>query len=212
MTMLKLYSVRRTERILEEYTPWIETVSRRYGLSAAWIKAVLRKEIAEIDLLDPVADLLVRLNWALARLRLPHGSRRSILNKRDSSVGYAQIFAYVAIDAANYALDRGLDDAAGLKLPEGRRPDGKNGDDLRAMWRRLSQDRKYNIQMAALNLISAAEETNGHADFARYTPEEMQRALTRYNANTRQITAYGREVYGYCRMYEESAERAEAAP
>lgn len=41
--------------------------------------------------------------------------------------------------------------------------------------------------MSALNLISAAEEMNGHTDSARYTPEEFQRAFTRYNANTDRI-------------------------
>ncbi|MBO4913719.1 MAG: hypothetical protein J5449_00805, partial [Oscillospiraceae bacterium] len=167
-------------------------------------KAVLRKETADIDLLDPVADSLVRFYWL--RRRLFGGGaakRRGILSKRDSSTGYAQIFAYVAINAANYALDRGLDDAAGLALPEDRRLDRTNEDDLRTMWYRLKRDSEFNIQMGALNLIFAADEMNGHTDFARYTPDEFQRAFTRYNANTDRITAYGKEVYGYYLKYKE---------
>ncbi len=201
--MIKLYSEKKTERILAAYADWIETVCERYAVPSAMVKAVLRKEIAEIDLLDPVADLLVRLYWLRRRLfgRGVAAKRRGILGKRDSSTGYAQIFAYVAVNAANYALDRGLDDAAGLGLPEDRRPDGANENDLRAMWLRLKRDRKFNIQMGALNLISAAEEMNGHTDFARCTPEELQRAFTRYNAGTDRVTAYGKEVYGYYLMY-----------
>ncbi len=202
--MIRLYSAKKTERILAGYGDWIETVSERYSIPSAMIKAVLRKEIADIDLLDPVADLLVRLYWL--RRRLFGGGaarRRGILGKRDSSTGYAQIFAYVAINAANYAMDRGLDDAAGLGLPEGRRPDRANEDDLCAMWYRLARDRRFNIRMAALNLVSAAEEMNGHTDFARFTPEEFQRTFTRYNANTDHITAYGREVYDCYLRYKE---------
>ena len=200
--MIKLYSTKKTERILAEYADWIETVSERYAIPSAMIKAVLRKEIADIDLLDPVADSLVRFYWL--RRRLFGGGaakRRGILGKRDSSTGYAQIFAYVASNAAGYALDRGLDNAAGLGLPEDRRPDRTNEDDLRAMWYRLKRDRKFNIQMGALNLLSAADEMNGHTDFARYTPDEFQRAFTRYNANTDRITAYGKEVYDYYLKY-----------
>ena len=69
------------------------------------------------------------------------------------------------------------------------------------MWRRLSSDVKYNIRLSALNLIAAAEEMNGHTDFARYTKEELELAFTRYNANVRYVTAYGREVYGYYLRY-----------
>ena len=214
--MIKLYSAKKTERILAEYGDWIETVSERYAIPSAMIKAVLRKEIADIDLLDPVADSLVRCYWLRRRLFGDGAAkRRGILGKRDSSTGCAQIFAYVAINAANYALDRGLDDAAGLGLPEDRRLDRTNEDDLCAMWYRLKRDRKFNIQMGALNLISAADEMNGHTDFARCTPEELQRAFTRYNANTDRITAYGKEVYGYYLEYtalsNESEDREKAA-
>ena len=200
--MIKLYSVKKTERILAEYDGWIETVSKRYAIPSTMIKAVLRKEIADIDLLDPAADLLVRLCYLRRRL-FGRGTvkRRGILGKRDSSTGYAQIFAYVAINAANYALEYGLDDAAGLGLPEDRRLDGTNEDDLHAMWLRLKRDSRFNIQMGALNLISAAEEMNGHTNFARYTPEELQRTFTRYNAKTDHVTAYGKEVYGYYLKY-----------
>ena len=63
------------------------------------------------------------------------------------------------------------------------------------MWR--SKDRKANIALASLNLISAAEEMNGHIDFDRYSEEEIKRTFTRYNANVRYITKYSKETYGY---------------
>ena len=36
---------------------------------------------------------------------------------------------------------------------------------------------------------------NGHTDFARYTPEEIQRTFTRYNANVRYATPYGERAF-----------------
>ena len=69
------------------------------------------------------------------------------------------------------------------------------------MWRRLQRDRRLNIRTATLNLISAAEEMNGHTDFSRYTPEEYERMFTRYNANTRTVTPYGKETYRYFLKY-----------
>ena len=217
--MLRLYSGKRTARILARYAGWIAELSRRFGLPEAWIKAVLRREIEEIDLLDLAADALVRLYWLrwrlrrlLCRLHLCRRAeprpRRGPLGKRDSSTGYAQIFAAVAIDAANYALERGLEDAAGLGLPEGRRPDRERSEDLCAMWRRLARDPRFNIRMGALNMLAAAEEMNGHTDIARYGPEELQRAFTRYNAKVDRITDYGRRVYAYYLDYSQAPDGA----
>ena len=209
--MLKLYGVKKTERLIREYSPWIETVSARYGIPAACMKAVLRQEIADIDLFDPLADALVWFNWLRYDLRrfFRRGSvrngepprRRGIFGKNDSSTGFAQIFAFVAINAANFALERGLDGEEALGLARGERPRPDSYGDRERMWRRLLRDRKYNIRMGTLNLIAAGEEVNGHTDFARYTPEEFKKMFTRYNANTRSITPYGEKVYGYYRQY-----------
>ena len=207
--MIRLYSAARAEKIIEEYTPWIDTVAERYSIPAACVKAVLRKEIVDIDLFDPLADTLVALNWLRYDLRraLRRGgtetpvSRKGILGKLDSSTGYAQIFASTAIGAIHYALEHGLEGEEELGFSPGERPDGNSARDREKMWRRLQRDRRLNIQTAALNLISAAEEVNGHTDFSRYTPEEYERMFTRYNANTRTVTPYGKETYRYFLKY-----------
>ena len=199
--VLRLYSVKKTEKIIRAYSPWIEELSARYGIPAACIKAMLRKEVADIDILDPIADTLVWLNYlrddvrqALYRRGLvkTETSRRrnGALGKRDSSTGWAQIFAFVAVNAGNYALEHGLDTADVLGLPASRE----------SMWRRLRRDKKFNLRMGALNLLAAGEVVNGHTDFSRYTSEDYMRMFTRYNADTRTITPYGREVY---RFYEQ---------
>ena len=210
--MLRLYGVKKAEKLVAEYSPWIEAIAARYGIPAACMKAVLRKEIGDIDILDPLADVLVRFYWlrcdlhrtlfrlGLVKSRDPRAGGH-FFGKSDSSTGYAQIFARVAVSAAQYALSRHLEVEEDL-APS---PDGRfTGDSLRdreQMWRALRRDKKYNIRMGMLNLIAAGEEVNGHTDFARYTPEEYKKMFTRYNANTRAITPYGEEVYQYYQQY-----------
>ena len=205
--MLRLYGVKKAEKLVAEYSPWVEAIAARYGIPAACMKAVLRKEIGDIDLFDPLADTLVALNWRrfdLCRLfsktYAPRKSR-GVFAKTDSSTGYAQIFAWVAIDAMNFALSHGLEGEEGLGLMPGERLSKDSARDRERMWRRLGRDKKFNIRMGMLNLIAAGEEVNGHTDFERYTPEEYKKMFTRYNANTRAITPYGEEVYQYYQQY-----------
>ena len=41
-----------------------------------------------------------------------------------------------------------------------------------------------------------------------FSPEEMKKVFSRYNANTRKITAYGEEVYNYYLCYGRREENA----
>ncbi len=189
--MLRLYGPKAAERIVERCAPTIEAVSTRYALPAAFIRALLYTELVRIDVLDLAADLLVRLN----RCR-PGG----LFGKRDSSTGCGQIFGFVAINAANFAVDRGLTSYAALGLPE-RRLDPENPADLFLMWDRLNRDPAFNIELSALNLLAAADEVTGRTDYSAFTPEEIRRVYTRYNGTSKQITPYGEEAYGHYLRY-----------
>ena len=210
--MFRLYSPAKAEKIVSRHAPELREMSRQYGIPAAYIMAVLRKEIAEIDIFDPLADLAVRFYWlrytlrrGLKRLGLVRRAepllRRGPFGKHDSSTGFGQIFAFVGINAINFALDRGLDTPEGLGVPKDRRLSPGDPEDLQAIWRRLLRDRRFNARLSILNLVSCGQEMNGGTDFARYSPEEVQRTLTRYNANVRTVTAYGRETYRYYLRY-----------
>ncbi len=212
--MFRLYGPARAERIVSQHEAELREWSHRYGIPAAYIMAVLRKEIAGIDIFDPLADLAVWFYWlryslrrGLKKLGLVRNAeplfRRGPFGKHDSSTGFGQIFAWVGINAVNYALDRGLDTPEGLGVPADRRLSPHDPEDLRSVWKRLLRDRSFNARLSILNLVSCAEEMNGSTDFARYTPEAIQRTLTRYNADVRTVTAYGRETYRYYLAYTE---------
>ena len=60
---------------------------------------------------------------------------------------------------------------------------------------------RANIEIAALNLLSCAEEMTGRIDFDSYTPDDLKHIFTRYNQNTGMITEYGNIAYQYYTDY-----------
>ena len=112
-------------------------------------------------------------------------------------MGWTQIYGFVAIDALNYAVGRGIVRQDELGLDADRHFDKNNDDDLRFIWTRLRRDRVFNMEMCALNLLCAADEMTGKTDFAAMSPDEIKLALTRYNGKLREISPYAEETYGY---------------
>ena len=202
--MFKLYTKGRAERIIVRYDGLIREIEADYGLPAPALQAVLYKEITGIDLADLLADAAVSLYWRRVRLRsllrrwgwlrrlssLP----RPLLGKRDSSTGYGQVYAATALASLHFAEEQGLVSCAALGLP----PPLAVSEDPAALgdvWRRLYRDRAFNLRAAALTLLAAAEEMAGSLDWSSFSPETLQLVFTRYNANTRRVTQYGKEVY-----------------
>ena len=178
--MMKLFGRQRVEEIIRKYDAWIDQVAVRYKIPANMIRVILYQELTRLDIFDPLVDLIVRLR---------------IFRKKDSSTGYAQVFGYVGLNAVNFAVSRGLTsyEALGIKSDHPLRTDSK--EDVFLVWKLLNEDPKANIEIAALNLIAAAEELTGKIDFSTFSPDEIARIFSRYNARTKGITAYGREAY-----------------
>ena len=195
--LFRIYSPGRTEKIIREMEPAIRKAAQEYGVPEACLKAIMFRETKEIDLFDLAVDLVVRSK---------HLSR--LLHRRDSSTGYMQIFGFVGVNAVNFAIDNGIATGASLGLQEGRRLNVSDPEDVRSIWLRLNRDREFNLRLAALNVLAAAQEVNGSMQFEAFSPEEMKKVFSRYNANTRKITAYGEEVYNYYLRYGRREENA----
>ena len=205
--MLKLYSPKRAERIITSLDDEITLICRTLHLPTAVLKAVLYKEITEIDAFDPLADTVVALNLQRTRLLQtlpePQNSRQkpSVLQKYDSSTGYGQIFARTAILAIRFAAEREILPTAALGLGEHRVLSPDSPSDRAEIWRKLHNDQTFNLICTALNLIYAAWEMTGKTNFENLTPEEIKLVFTRYNADVRQITLYGEITYRYYMHY-----------
>lgn len=151
------------------------------------IRAILYREMTEIDLVDVLADAAVYLSPGLL--------------KKDSSTGYAQIYGFVGLNALNLAVDRGLTTYEEHGIHADHRLDPADPADVRMVWLLLSRDRKENIEFAAMNLLACADEMTGRTDFASFTEDELRLILTRYNANVRHVTKYGEDTYRYMQKY-----------
>jgi hypothetical protein len=188
--MFRLYTIKRTRRIVDSLSPLISRVARDYHVPVPLLKAVMFRETKEIDLFDLIADFVVNIR--------PFGS---LLNRTDSSTGYMQIFGYVGIKAINFAEKNHITTMSKLGLDAGHRLEPGNKDDVRMIWLRLHQDKEFNLRVAALNILAAADEVKGSRQLDTFSEEEIKRVFSRYNANTTKITAYGEEVYGYYQKY-----------
>ena len=178
--MIRLYSLRKVDAILKDLSPLADRAAADYGIPAACIRAMLYRETKEIDLFDVAADTAVLLG---------------LFGRDDCSTGYAQIFSRVAIRALGFAEENGIERASRFGFD--RALSDRDPADVRAVWLRLYRDREFNLRMGTLNLLAAAQEAVGSFDYAGLSPEEMKRAFSRYNANTRTVTAYGEEVFEY---------------
>ena len=189
--MIKRYTKSGVQRILRRCAPDIESAARAYGVSQACIRAILYQELTAMDWLDSIADLAVGCYWRFHSL----WDRLSLPAKRDSSTGYGQIFAATAIQAIDFAYAQGIRD---LPLPA---PVDKSRS-LGAVWRRLHRDVHFNIRCVALCLLHAAAEMTGSTDFGALSPEELQLVFTRYTANSKSITRYGKETYAHYQTFQ----------
>jgi len=191
--MLNLYSEDNALRVLEKNAAQIDSICAECGLPPAYLKAVLMMELTRMDILDPLADTVVAVNWAGAPLLKPAAAEKNPLQKLDSSTGPGQIYSKVAIQAIRFARERGISLAAIREL----RPElsEDSPEDLRLVWRKLKHDTVFNLSCAALNILHCAWQMTGRIDFDSYSPQEIKLIFTRYNADVKHVTAYGEEAY-----------------
>lgn len=149
-----------------------------------------------MDVFDPVADIIVASN---------------LFSKKDSSTGIGQIFGYVGLNAANFALDNGLATYESLGIRSDHRLDPQNAKDVRLVWKKLRRNRRANIELATLNLASIAYEVTGRAGpdtaWDAFTEDELKLILTRYNADVHYTTRYGEQAYNLYRAFESEQTR-----
>lgn len=221
--MFRLYGKKKVLRLIDGLAPTIRSVAEKYPVEEAQLRAVLFREMTEIDLLDVLADAVVALHWkrldlrrALCRAGLAKSERPllggKIFGRKDSSTGWAQVYGFVGVDSINFAVGRGLATAEALGLSGGRVPERGNDDDLRDIWTRLRRDRAFNLELCALTLLASADERLGRAELRSPTEDELKRVFTRYNGRVPGISRYGEETCGYYLRFREKERTGAAAP
>lgn len=153
---------------------WLFTsVARQMRLRKALVQAPVLWELRKRNPLDVASDEAVKA-----------GARD------DSSTGWGQIFARVAIAARNYCVQQGVINGALLDPVE----------NLRSVWDKLHEDATYNIRSAAYLTIFNGHQVDteqgtsiGRPDL-NTTHAEIQKLLSRYNGTGEAANQYGEEV------------------
>ena len=99
--MIHLYSEAQALQMLERCDSDIVRICAECGLPPACLKAVLMMELTRMDILDPLADTVVAVNWLGAPLLRSAPDSGNPLQKFDSSTGYGQIFSRVPESTAS---------------------------------------------------------------------------------------------------------------
>ncbi len=115
--------------------------------------------------------------------------------KEDCSTGFSQIFARTAIRARNWANEKGLINDKEYNF--------ENWKDRKEIWYKLKDNVEFNLETCALVLLWGAsdigyEEVNPY----KYSEEEIQNVLTRYNGSLEAAEEYGIKNIGLYKIFE----------
>lgn len=192
------------------YDAQITRISQKYGIRKALIQTVLMWEHSLEGKDDIAADSFVVITNAYYG-QLDYWSSLPPVQQAvtpaptpptpvlgDCSTGFGQIFASTAIDAINYAVDRGL--------YYGKKYNIKDWKDVWEIWQKLHNDINFNIEICALVLIWGANDVGINGIKYSYTDQELKEIIARYNGEGVDAAAYGQrnlETYKIFEYYNE---------
>lgn len=192
------------------YDNVITATAQAWGIRKAFIQAVATWEIFQLFIQDLATDEAVRLTyfWLTAQdlwEQNPIGSAplppvTPLLF--DSSTGFGQIYAKVAITAHNWAIQNGFASPPSLDSADWRT--------MWQVWQKLNEDNAYNLSMAAAVLMAGAAGALEPGDEViatgpprlTYTDEQITKILSRYNGHGNDAELWGEKVRGVYNIYE----------
>ncbi|GCB46622.1 glycoside hydrolase domain-containing protein [Streptomyces sp. NL15-2K] len=155
---------------------WLFTdLARILRLRKALVQAPVLWELRKWNPLDLAADTAVQLG-----------------RDDDCSTGWGQIFAWVAIEARNYCIDKGI--INGDRLTDA---------DKASVWKNLHEDPTYNISTAAYLTIYNAHQISVPRPGLNTSDSDSQAILARYNGTGDGAEKYGGELLGLYRVLEQ---------
>ncbi len=188
--------------ILYSYDKQITDISNTYMLPKTFIQSVLFRELRCYYIQDSAADVLVALKYQnleykeyydslsfYEKLSMPFPLLTGI---DDSSTGFGQIFAETAINANNWAVNKGI--------KSGTIYDYNNWKERKFVWENLKYNHNYNIETCALVLMWGVttkefDISDLHHKYWLYDESEIKAVLKRYNGYNDGATDYGETVY-----------------
>ncbi len=199
--------------IIHNYTPeecidiiidndiYITNYCNKYSVPKAFVQTILLRELWCVNATDYIADSFVIEYFKRLQYMEKQGTLTSeemdpnIWERTDSSTGLGQIFAYVAIEAYNLAIDLGIVNDT--------KYDTSDWHDILYMWMFLKSDSSFNIKMVTLEMYHCAIDTGNSTDFYNYnySASQIKSIFSRYNGTGQAAQSYGEECYSYYEIF-----------
>ena len=176
-----------------------------YNVPKQLVQSLLLREIWCVNATDDVADDLVMNYYQYMReleiwRQLPLAEQifatppqpPEVIHK-DSSTGIGQMFAWVAIDAHNLAVDKNLIVAD--------KYDKTDWHDIEEIWNKLHSDPIFAIEMVTLEMYHCADYARVTGSMFECSEDKIKAILARYNGTNDAAKANGELCYGYYQLF-----------
>lgn len=192
--------------ILHHYTPnqcidiilshdsYITEYCNTYRVPKEFVQTILLRELWCVNKSDDLADSIVN-NYYIDKELFENGiiDNAPIEIKTDSSTGLGQMFAWVAIDAHNLAVDNKL--ISDIKYSK------SNLSDVGYFWNKLRSDNQFAIKMVTLEMYHCALDSGLTYDFYNFSDTSIKSVLARYNGTGDEAVNYGNQCFEYYQVF-----------
>lgn len=180
-----------------------------YHVPKQLVQTLLLRELWCVDITDDIADEAVRAYFQWMQdfeewSNLPtldkmviQSPQRPLVMKEDCSTGIGQMFAWVAIDAHNLAIDKNI-------IYE-EKYDKANWHDCSAVWYSLNGNDTFAIKMTTLEMHHCADYAGVTGSMFECSEAQTRAILARYNGTGDSATEYGNICYGYYLVFKKYA-------
>lgn len=204
----KLLSTHKTSECIDIVLKYDETITyycNRFAVSKELVQTILLRELWTLSAQDTATDAMVRTyfnykcsyeDWenlpTVVRMLTSPPQPAGIMLE-DCSTGIGQMYAYVAINAHNLAIDN--------RLISGNKYNSDDWHHIYEFWCSLNNDDYFAIKMITLELYHCAEYANVFGPLYNLTENQIKAILSRYNGTGDAAVNYGKECYEYYKIF-----------
>jgi len=199
------YTTTESVDIILNYDNTITKFCNMYCVPKEFVQTLLLRELWCVDVTDTVSDEAVELyfswkteyeywaqmpTWQQVIISPP---TPPLYMQEDSSTGIGQMFAWVAINAHNLAINKGLINASPYN--------SNDWHDCEYVWKKLHNDDSFAIKMTTLEIHHCADYAGVSGSLFHCTATQIKAILSRYNGTGTDAQAYGNECYEYYKVF-----------
>lgn len=203
--ILSNYTTTECVDIILNYDSTITSYCNLYCVPKEFVQTLLLRELWCVDATDTASDQAVQAYFAWKTeyeywSNMPTWQQAIVsppvapsVMQEDSSTGLGQMFAWVAINAHNLAINKGLISGAYYNA--------NDWHDCEYVWNKLRNDNNFAIKMTTLEMYHCADYAGVCGSLFHCTESQIKSILARYNGTGNDATDYGNECYEYYKIF-----------